>query len=240
MIDLTSRQIRILKCIIEEYLDSAEAVGSDTIDKKYNLGVSPATIRNEMAYLSEQGYLKQPHTSAGRVPTPMALKLYVKELMNKKDLSVADEVQVKEKIYESRDDLDDMLQETARVLAERAKAIGIAFADEKHSYHAGYSHLLNMPEFLDIDVTRTVLTLLEETNQLAAIFGKERGEEAVHMIFGDDLGNQHLEPVIIIYTDFVVGDRHCSVGVIGSSRMNYAYVIPMLEYFHKLITNVIP
>lgn len=240
MIDLTSRQIRILKCIIEEYLENAEAVGSDTIDKKYNLGVSPATIRNEMSYLSEQGYLKQPHTSAGRVPTPLALKLYVKELMNKKDLSVADEVQVKEKIYESRDDVDEMLQEAARVLAERSQAIGIAYADDKHSFHAGYSHLLSMPEFFDIDVTRTVLSLIEETAQLGAIFNKARGEESIHMLFGDDLGNAYLEPVTIIFTDFVAGNKRCSLGVIGSSRMNYAYVIPMLEYFHNMITNVIP
>ena len=61
---LTSRQTQILKTIIDEYIETAEPVGSDALDKKYNLGVSPATIRNEMVALTKSGYLRQPHTSA--------------------------------------------------------------------------------------------------------------------------------------------------------------------------------
>ena len=59
MIDLTARQVQILRAVIEEFINTAEAVGSDTIDKKFNIGVSPATIRNEMVYLTKQGYLQQ-------------------------------------------------------------------------------------------------------------------------------------------------------------------------------------
>ena len=81
MVELTDRQIKILKAIIEEYIETAEAVGSQTLDKKYGLGVSPATIRNEMVRLTANGFLKQPHASAGRVPTPMALKFYIQNLM---------------------------------------------------------------------------------------------------------------------------------------------------------------
>ena len=69
MEELTSRQISLLKTIIEEYMETAEPVGSQKIEKKYGLGVSPATIRNEMAKLTESGYLRQPHASAGRIPT---------------------------------------------------------------------------------------------------------------------------------------------------------------------------
>ena len=98
MIDLTARQIQILRAIIEEFINTAEPVGSDTIDKKFSIGVSPATIRNEMVYLTRQGYLSKTHSSAGRIPTPVALKLYVNELMKEKELSVADEVSAKEKI----------------------------------------------------------------------------------------------------------------------------------------------
>lgn len=241
MVDLTSRQVQILKAVIEEYLETAEPVGSDTIDKKYNLGVSPATIRNEMVNLSEQGYLKQPHTSAGRIPTATALKLYVKELMNKKNLSVADEVSMKERIWETKDDLNTLLQESAKVLAERTKSIGIAFTDDdKHAYHAGYAHILDAPEFFDLDVTRTVLSLLEETRQLDTIFNRVWGDDVVHLVLGEDLGNVYLEPVSIMFTDFTCANRHCSLGVIGPSRLNYQRVVPMLEYFHDLITSVIP
>lgn len=242
MIDLTSRQIQILKAVVEEYINTAEAVGSETIDKKYNLGISPATIRNEMVYLTNQGYLRQPHVSAGRTPTSVALKLYVKDLMKKKDLSVADEVSVKEKIWENHEQLDDILYTAAKILADRTGAIGIALNQDHRAYHAGYAHLLNEPEFFNIDVTRSVLSLLEETNQLERMLfgGDQEDENIVHMIFGDELGNQNLEDVSLVFTDFTCGTKRCSLGVIGSRRLDYAYIIPMMDYFRNLITGFIP
>jgi len=236
MIDLTSRQIQILKAVIEEYLSTAEPVGSDTLDRKYGLGVSPATIRSEMSYLGEQGYLRQPHTSAGRVPTPTALRLYVNELMTKKDLSVADEVSVKERIWERKNDFHELLHESARVLADRTQAIGIAVTSDHEAYHSGYAYLLNMPEFYDINVTRTVLRLIEETHQLESIFQRKWEDDTIHMIFGDDLGNEYLAPVSIVFTDFRCANMQCSLGVIGSSRIDYSYTIPMLEYMQGLIS----
>jgi len=74
MEELSDRQTKILKAIIEEYIENGEAVGSEVLEKKYELGVSPATIRNEMAKLVKAGFLKQPHTSAGRVPTKEAFR----------------------------------------------------------------------------------------------------------------------------------------------------------------------
>ena len=106
MIELTPRQIQILRAIIEEFIETAQPVGSDTIDRKFNIGVSPATIRNEMVYLSKQDYLDKPHVSGGRIPTPKAFRLYINELMREEELSVADEVSAKEKIWESRNRLD--------------------------------------------------------------------------------------------------------------------------------------
>ena len=97
MHDLTARQVEILKSLIEEYIETAEAVGSETLEKKHNLSASPATIRNEMVRLTELGYLKKLHISAGRVPTSEGMKFYVKQLMKEKELSVAEEVSLKEK-----------------------------------------------------------------------------------------------------------------------------------------------
>ena len=85
--ELNERKMKILKAIVKDYIETAEAVGSRTISKKYNLGVSAATIRNEMADLEELGYLVQPYTSAGRVPTEKGYKLYVNSLMNTTELS---------------------------------------------------------------------------------------------------------------------------------------------------------
>src|SRR5690554_3677403 len=128
MVDLTGRQIQILRAVVEKYMETGEAVGSETIDKKFNFGISPATIRNEMVYLAKQGYLKKLHTSAGRIPTAQAIKFYVRELMREKDLSVADEVSVKERIWQNRDQVDNLFTETARVMAERSSCLGLIMA----------------------------------------------------------------------------------------------------------------
>ena len=85
--ELTERKLKILQAIISDYVKTAEPVGSRTISKKYDLGVSPATVRNEMADLEEMGYLTHPHTSAGRVPSDSAYRLYVNALMEKKELT---------------------------------------------------------------------------------------------------------------------------------------------------------
>ncbi len=78
--EMTDRKIRVLKTIIQEHILTAEPVGSRTLAKKYDFGFSPATIRNEMADLEEMGFLEQPHTSAGRIPTDMGYRFYVNSL----------------------------------------------------------------------------------------------------------------------------------------------------------------
>jgi len=93
---ITARQTQILKSIVDEYIETAEPVGSEALDKKYNLGVSPATIRSEMASLTKAGFLRQPHTSAGRIPGPKAMKFYVEQLMEEKQMSLTEEVKAKE------------------------------------------------------------------------------------------------------------------------------------------------
>lgn len=239
MIDLTGRQIQILRAVVEKYMETGEAVGSDTIDKKFNFGISPATIRNEMVYLAKQGYLRKPHSSAGRVPTARAIKFYVRELMREKDLSVADEVSVKERIWQNRSQTHELLSEAAHVLAERGNCIGLVYSQgEQQLYHSGYAHVLNFPEFMNIDVTRTVFTLIEEERALQEIFDFARGDEPVHVILGEDLGNQYLSPVSFVFTQVTLGPGQYQLSVIGPSRIDYAYIIPMLKYFRGLLQEI--
>ena len=114
MHDLTQRQVEILKSLIEEYIETAEPVGSETLEKKHNLSASPATIRNEMVRLTDLGYLKKPHISAGRIPTPIGMKFYVSQLMKEKDLSVAEEVGLKEKVWDIRENENQFLKEMTK------------------------------------------------------------------------------------------------------------------------------
>lgn len=239
--NLTPRQTQILKAIIEEYITSAEPVASEQLEKRYNLGVSPATIRNEMCTLIQQGFLKQPHTSAGRVPTPQALRFYVDHLMEEKQLSVAEEVLTKEKVWDSRFDSGKLLRQTALALAEKTGDLAVIATSGGDLYYSGIANILDMPEFFDIDVTRTVLTLLDQHTRIQQLFfDHSYGEDPVHIIFGQDLGWPYFEPVGMAFTFFSSpqeGQRG-SIAVIGPCRLNFPRVVPTLRYFSNLISNL--
>lgn len=239
MIDLTARQVQILRALIEEFISTAEPVGSETIDKKFAIGVSPATIRNEMVYLTKQGYLTKAHSSAGRVPTPVAMKLYVNELMKEKDLSVADEVSAKEKIWNSRSKTDKMLHQITKVLADKSNALAITLVEDDQLFHSGYANLLQMPEFYDIKVMRHVLQLIEEEAMLEEIFSSGTSENLIQVIYGPELGNNSLDPVGIIHMTFEIDGQTVHVGVLGSSRFDYPYIIPMMKYVRTLIEEIV-
>lgn len=239
MIDLTPRQIQILRAVIEEFISSAQPVGSDTIDRKYNIGVSPATIRNEMVQLTKQGYLTKSHTSSGRIPAPQALKLYVNELMRERELSVADEVAAKEQVWKNRRHLNQLLKQIAVVMAQRTKALGVTVIDDEDLYHAGYANLLAMPEFTDMQVMRQVLMMIEEIRQLEEIFSFGANENQVKVVYGQELNNKFLAPVGIIHTSFDAGGHRCRVAVVGSSRFDYPYVIPLMKYVRELVQELV-
>jgi heat-inducible transcriptional repressor len=239
MADLTPRQLKILKTIIEENIHTGEPVGSEMLDKKYNLGVSPATIRNEMAFLEKEGYLKKPHTSAGRLPTNRALKIYIKQLMEEKQLSVTDEVAVKEKIWGSRHELNKLLTQATKALASKTASLAITTTDKGDIYHAGYSNVLDLPEFFDIDVTKTVLSMIEDFEAIDRIFSRAVDEEPIHILLGEELGSDFLSPCGLIFTDFNSSDIKGRIGVLGPSRFDYPYVIPTVRYFGKLINDIL-
>ena len=116
---IDERKIKILQAIINDYIVTGEPVGSRTIAKKYDLGVGSATIRNEMADLEEMGYLEQPHTSAGRVPSSKGYRLYVDKLMETPKLSKDEELRIKEYLINSAmHEVDTILKEACVLLSE--------------------------------------------------------------------------------------------------------------------------
>lgn len=216
-------------------METAEPVGSQHLERKYELGISPATVRNEMVKLTSEGYLKQPHTSAGRIPTKEAFKFYVGELLEEKKLSVSDEVAAKEKVWDARNDFDHLMHQTVKALAERTKALAVASIDND-TWHAGYANILEQPEFFDIDVTRTILSFLDEAERIRQLFARDLGEGPIHYLLGDELGFDLLEPCGMVFVNFSAGPKRSgSLGIIGSNRFNYPYVVPTLRYFGNLV-----
>ena len=115
---LDDRKSKILQAIIKTYLETGEPVGSRTISKYADLNLSSATIRNEMADLEELGYIIQPHTSAGRIPTDTGYRLYVDQLMEEKEREVTE---MKELMIQKQDMMDLVLKEGAKVMAANTK-----------------------------------------------------------------------------------------------------------------------
>ena len=111
---LDERKIKIMQAIIRNYLETGEPVGSRTISKFTDLNLSSATIRNEMADLEEMGYILQPHTSAGRIPSDKGYRLYVDTMMEAKDKELEE---MKEMMLEREDKMDNLLKQVAKLLA---------------------------------------------------------------------------------------------------------------------------
>jgi len=240
MADLTERQQALLKDIVEEYIESAEPVGSEVIERKYSLGVSPATIRIEMGKLTEMGYLRQPHTSAGRSPTSMGMKFYISDLMKEKTLPVTAEVSIKEKMWQQRYKQERLIKEAVSALAQRLDMLGIAIDDEGVVFYAGAANILDWPEYYDIDVTRYVLSLFDENPRLKEIIGRAVGAEPVHILFGEDMEFEYLRSTSFVFTkyDVAVG-KEGVIGVIGPARMNFSLVLPYVKYVRNLLCEAI-
>lgn len=237
MYDLTPRQIDILKNIVREYIDTAEAVGSETLEKKFDLGVSPATIRNEMAQMIRLGYLSKPHSSAGRIPTSKAIKFYINELMKEKEMSVAEEVEAKENIWDHRSRRERFLREATRSLATKTHSLAVTFTDEGDIYYSGYSNILEMPEFYDIDITKNLLSMLDNSSIFDIILNKLENECSVFL--EDDFEGDILKPYGFVFSRFQTKNKHeGEIGVIGPTRMQYDSVIPIVRYFGNLLTEI--
>ncbi|KKR24430.1 MAG: hypothetical protein A3C27_03130 [Candidatus Levybacteria bacterium RIFCSPHIGHO2_02_FULL_39_36] len=237
MYDLTPRQIDILKNIVKEYIDTAQPIGSETLEKKFDLGVSPATIRNEMAEMVRLGYLSKPHSSSGRTPTSKAIKFYINELMKEKEMSVAEEVEAKEKIWDLREKREGFLRAATKNLAQKTHSLAVALTDEGDIFYSGYSNILEMPEFYDIDITKNLLNILDDISYFDKIMRRLENECSVFL--EDDFDEEILKPYGFVFSRFETHGNHIgTIGVIGPCRMQYDLVIPVVRYFGNLVHEV--
>src|SRR3990172_6645386 len=122
---LTERRSRILQFIVEEYVDSALPVGSETIVRKYRLPVSSATIRNEMARLEEEGYITHPYTSAGRLPSDQGYRYYIESLMDEQDLTPEEKETIRHQFHQAGRELEQWVRLSAAVLAQAARNMAV-------------------------------------------------------------------------------------------------------------------
>lgn len=236
--ELTERQINLLKAIVEEHMETGEPVGSLGLSEKYKLGCSSATIRNEMANLVEHGLLGQPHTSAGRLPTTIGIRYYLTVLMEEEEVPVLQEVAIKQRLWQEREAFDRLLRQAALALADATRLLAVITTHNGHVFSAGQVNILEHSEFFDIDVTRALLNLLDHHDLMHEVFEKASSEEALRVLVGEELGMPNLEPCGTVFSSYKAGKHTGVVAVFGPARMPYPKIIPAIRYLKGLLEEV--
>lgn len=236
------RQQQLLRLIIDDYIKTAEPVGSKYLVEQYALDISPATVRNEMSLLEEEGYLRHAHTSSGRIPTEKAYQFYLKEFLGNRDTSVGAPLVgahagADRKAFdhiEHEPNKESAVKSIAKRLMEVSGESAIVAFDPNWSFYTGVSNLMQKPEFHD-----SVPALAELVDQFDAVvsdmFDRVSHEPQVfigsHNPFGDQM------TTIIVRYDFP-NTAGGILGLVGPMRMDYARNIALLEAATKIINEL--
>lgn len=235
---ITERQGQLLKAIVEEYIQTGKPVGSVNLVEKQGLKVSSATVRNEMARLIKEGFLKQPHTSAGRVPSTLGYRYYLELDLKEEELPVLKEVAIKQRLFAERMEPEKVLRQAALSLAEQTGYFALLSAGNGRLYSAGAVNLLSYPEFFDIDVTKIVLSFADREGDFSNLLKKAVTEKETHVLVGGELGGEKLGECALVFAPFSGSKFAGNLAIFGPARLNYAKVIPILRYFKNLLNEL--
>ena len=330
--NLTERKKKILRAVVESYIRTAEPVGSKAILELADLKVSSATIRNELSDLTEMGYLEQPHTSAGRVPSPKGYRLYVNELMEEQRLSLEETRQINDALHLKMQELDKVIDQAGRMVSQLTNYPAFALAGERRRttirrydlimvdtnsfivvvmtdsnvvknklirlptdlsqpqlqmlttllnasfvgksleeltpelmrvaehaagsayrlislvvsfamevvdalgqgpvYTGGTSHILDHPEYRDVDKAQKLMSYLNEEQSLANVLDLPAlSEDNTKILIGPENVADELKDTSVVLASYDIGDGMKGViGVVGPTRMDYAKVAAKLSY----------
>lgn len=222
------RKELILKIIIKEHIKTAQPVGSEGLVDKYNLDISSATVRNEMAELEEEGYIAQPHTSAGRIPTEKAYNFYL-ESLNEKKLSET-EAKIFEKVLAEKEEIN--FKQAAKALAKISDQ-AIFWAFHKHNlYYTGISNLLHQPEFREANLIYDISEVIDRLDEIIdGIFNDLKFGPQV-LLGTQNPFSEHCGAVI---TKYRLGDHIGLVGILGPTRMNYEKNLALVKFINDIL-----
>jgi len=332
--DLTFRKRRILYAALTEYIATGEPVGSRRLAKRYGINLSPATIRNVLSDLEDSGFLQQPHTSAGRVPTDAGFRVFIDALVQMREVPDADKAQVLARLKDLRPGQDDIKREAGRMLASMTDAAAVVtsprpdherlsqlrFMDLRPGQllavmitrsgavqnrvirHAGVSkqeleHLNNLleewvenvtllelrdrlsgqmesergqydslrrsaaemvgaipdgetgsefviegqgnlfgrPEFGDVSKIRSYMRAFEERKRILELVEQTVGSAGVQVLVGTEASLGDITDVSVISSHYGEGESEGALGVIGPARMDYAKVVPLVDFTAKVV-----
>lgn len=225
---ISERKQFILKTLVDEYIMSAQPVSSGSLVSKYNLDISPATVRNEMMELEDEGYIYQPHTSAGRVPTEQAYRLFLPSLNDKKNKSLKEtELKILEKSFNIN---ENSFRQTAKVIAELANSAVFWAFHKNDLYYTGLSNLFSQPEFKHAAAVCDVSGIIDRLEEIIdEIF--EDLEEGEQILIGEDnpFGN-FLSTILVKYKH---NNSNGLLGILGPMRMDYERNLALVKFIKK-------
>lgn len=222
--------------IIKEFMDDANEVGSLSLVEKYNLGVSSATIRNEMVKLMSLGLLEKNHISSGRLPTDQALRLYVSKIIDRSSLNPLVSVEIRQGIFRDRFSKDIVIKSILRILAKETDSVVFLILDDDVRYY-GLANILAYEEFQSIEKIKSVISILEDDVFLKNM-AQKYSSSGVSLLIGEESGVGTLQDCAMAFTKIPFWNKNNSyVGVIGSKRMDYSKVIPALREVKNSLEN---
>lgn len=232
------RKKRVLQAIIKHFIETAEPVGSNTILVSYQFHVSPATIRNDMMSLEQSGYIYQPHTSAGRIPTDKGYRIFVDEMADYK--KARKEVQLAlSKIKEDYkvEQVREKLYDTVNLLARATQLASFATSpDNPRTFFLGMSNVLKQPEFAENTVHASeVIEVLERHDNFVKTIASFNITDKIGTFIGEENILPQIQSCSIIVAKYQKDGFDGYIGLLGPKRMNYAFNISMLEEIKKLL-----
>ncbi len=229
---INDRQKQVLKAVVEGYVKSHEPIGSGQVVEMLPFEISSATVRNDMVELTEAGYISQPHTSAGRVPTEAGYREYIQTTMaEQRELSTRQQ-EVLMAHFKKLKTLQEKFREAARVLAELSGSVSLLVDEADQVYMSGLSKLPQLPEFRDVDFGEDFMSLLEDPAAQMKKLAQGGGLDVPQILLGAD--NPVSGKGSIVITRFGA-DGGKIISIVGPVRMHYGKALPALEYIKKML-----
>ena len=238
---LGERKAAVLRAVVSEYIRAGEPVGSGAVVGRAHLGVSSATIRNDMAALEDLGYLHQPHTSAGRVPTDRGYRFFVDALPRWPRLSETTRRAIARFFGEPPGDAEEVVRGTT-VLLSRVTRYGVVARppDSAHVVVGGASNIVSEDTFARRDTVRRLLELLEQEDTVLALLESLAEEDEVAVRIGAENPLAAMHEASVIVAPYRRGPRTIGViAVIGPTRMHYPEAISAIHQVSQQLSRTI-
>jgi len=236
---MTDRQKEILKGVVEEYIKTAQPVSSQLLERKYQFGVSSATIRAEMQRLTRKGYLFQPHTSAGRVPTDKGYRFYVDAFLEGEEKDFLDEEFLKEfeEIEREANDILKFSQLITKAIAKATSSLALSYLEDKNIFwKEGWREIFQEPEFRDADYCFRFIKMIDSLEREMSRLIRQNLWRLRVYIGRENPIRQAREFSMILGRCSLQKDREGDILIIlGPKRMNFGRNISLMREIIKLL-----